>query len=726
MQDIYEITGYRSGVDRSGVNFLQPSDSFQMILNGYIYRQELKSRLGFVQFANRLSRDFETVTLNQTTSNSIATTIPDLLNDSGIQNPTIRSTEPNALIESESVVISVDSGAATWSDATTPGILSATGGTAADGTIDYVTGQIVLNFTGVVASGLVIVVSFVYDPSLRVMGIFEDTLPDGTKDLLVVDKNYFYNYNSGSNSFDWVPFTSADMITTFGISANDDYVSGTTYNFADGSQRFVFTGKGMDDVYFFDGTGIKRYTNTTDNPDYAAPPEGTLTRATTVIFFGQRLNFFVPLINSLTYQQGILFSGIADASGNGDKYNIPGAGILSCDTSEFMRGALILGDIIIMNLQRSNWSLEKTRDVFNPYFTRKIPSVLGTDAGFSAVSWNYEVKSVGKTGLITTDGRESLRFDTKIPYFTANQIDQSEFELTYGGFDRINGQFLFAYRDSQSNLASFTQDKVLVYNYEESTYAINDQRFSVFGQTDKGNDLTWNDIYEVNNPSWARMDETEEIWNKIGIEAAVQKTLAGDDLGFIYQLNADYDDYFIPITNITQDSSAVVSTAPSALQVGDRVIFVNVVGMTEINSSIGTVSAASATSVTVNIDSRNFTPYISGGSISKLINFEAEMIPFNPYRSDGCRIYMSHVEFLVDTNAGNMFVDIYIDEEDSPFKTALVVSPMQTTKKRSWVDVAVDQEAEFITIVMRNESAGFQTIVTSIRMYCSRGGLRSS
>ncbi len=719
--EIYEITGFRSGLDREGVTFLQMRDSFTSLLNAYIYRQVLQSRLGFFQFANRLSRTLEDAELNQQTSTGTQTVISDLLDDTGIQDPSIRSSEPDALIQAGSVSIDVDSGAATWDDATTPGILTATSGTAADGTIDYETGEIVLNFTGSVASGLTITVTFTYSPGLRVMGIFENTLPDNSNELVVIDKNYFYKYNSGTNEFDWVPFTSADPIVTFDISANDDYVSGTTYLFSDGSQRFVFTGKGMSDVYFFDGTGILRYTNTTDNPDYSQPAEGALTRATAVLYFGERINFFVPVIDGQLYQQGNLYSGIKDAAGNGDKFDVPGSGLLNFDTSEIMKMAIILGDMIIAKFQRSDWALEKTRDVFNPYFPRKIPSVLGTDAGFSATQWNYEIKSLGKTGATTTDGRSSLRFDNKIPRFTADEMDQAEFELAYGGFDRINAQFLFAYRSSFSNITPITQDKVLVYNYEESTWSVYDQRFSVFGQTTQGKDLAMNDIDETQNPSWARMDTTEESMSRIGIEASVQKTLAGDNDGFVYQINSDYDDYFVNITNITQASSAVVTVEPSAFQVGDRVIFENVEGMTEINEMIGTITSASVTSITVDIDSRNFSAYTSGGSVSKLIDFLAETIPFNPWRDQGRMINMSHVEFLIDTNAGGMYVDFYMDEEESPFKTAYVASPTNTTKKRVWVEVEVNQEADFITIVMRNESSGNQTRITSIRIHCEAG-----
>jgi hypothetical protein len=53
--DVFEITGYATGVSDAGVNYLQPADSFQNITNGYIYRQVLQSRQGVGFFAPRLA-----------------------------------------------------------------------------------------------------------------------------------------------------------------------------------------------------------------------------------------------------------------------------------------------------------------------------------------------------------------------------------------------------------------------------------------------------------------------------------------------------------------------------------------------------------------------------------------------------------------------------------------------------------------------------------------------
>ena len=623
--EVFEISGFKTGVDRSGVNFLQSSDAYQNIENGFIYRQVLQSRQGHGFFAPRLA--------NQS----------------------------------------------------------------------------------------------------RIYGIFEHTLPNGDKQLLATDANFLYKYNTGTGVFDQIPFGgSMAAYTGFNITNKSHYISGVSYPTATNNPRFVFTGAGItaigtSSIFFYDGTDVKDFTNVADNPNYQTFALGPINRALYVLWFNERINFISPTINSIDYTQGILYSGIRTVSGNGDKFNVSGSGLFQADTFQDISGASILGQIIVLNLDRSNYTLEKTRDAFNPYFGRLVPGVLGTDAKYSAVSWNDSVKSLGKTGIITTDGRATLKNDNKIPLFTADDIDQISFDLTYGGFDRINNQFLWAYKISESD--SDTQNAVLVYNYEENTWSVNDQRFSVYGQTDLGLNLSWDDIDETaGNDSWEFFDTTEEIWNKIGIGLAVQKTLAGDDYGFIYGLNEDFDDYYTNITAITQANPAVLTVSPSAFLVGDEVVIANVNGMVEINNLIDPyiVTASTNTSITINQDSTLFSAYTNGGNISKVINFKAETIPFNPYREQGARCFMSHIEFLVDVNGGFLEVDIYADEEQAPFKQNILILPSETTtKKREWITITVNEEANFFTIVMKQKSVNSQVKLTSMRLHTSIGGLTS-
>lgn len=631
--DVYEITGWQTGVSKAGVNYLQPSDSFQNIFNGFIYRQVLQSRQGVGFFCPRLAGE------------------------------------------------------------------------------------------------------------TRIFGIFEHTKPDSTKELLAFDQNFLYKFNTGTGVFDPIPFGgSMAAYAGFAITAKDLYISGTSYPTATNGPRFVFTGEGITPngagsaIFFYDGTDVKDFTNAADNPNYAAPPGGALTKASYVLWFNERLNFIVPIIAGIEYNQGVLYSGIRTTSGNGDKFNVAGSGLFQADTYLTITGASILGQIIVLNFDRMAYTLEKTRDAFNPYFGRAVPGVLGTNAKFSAVSWNETVQSLGKTGVLGADGRQNLRVDNKIPNFTADDIDQINFNLTYGGFDRVNNQFLWAYKKADTE--STSQDSVLVKNYEENTWSVFDQRFSVFGQTDIGLNLTWDDIDETTgNESWAQWDTTEELWDRIGIGEAVQKTLAGDDLGFIYNINQDYDDYITNISNIVAGATTTLTVSATGILAGDLVSVSNVGGMVELNNfdtdtneqtkELYTVVSATPTSIVLNVDSTLFTAYTSGGTVSKVISFSAETIPFNPYRAEGRRCFVSYVEFCIETTGGSLRVSVFADEQESPFVDDVLLKPTIQNQASEWISLSVNQEANFLTFVMKQQSPAVQLRLTSMRIHCEAGGTTS-
>lgn len=632
--EVWEITGFRSGIDRSGVNFLEPKDAFQNIENGYIYRQVLQSRLGFKQFSS---------------------------------------------------------------------------GPLSDG--------------------------------LRVMGIFTNYLRDGSTQTLAITKDHLYVYDSVTDTFDLVPTGgSLGVGHLFGIAGNESYVSGTTYPLANGDDRFVFTSIGMTHVYQYSAGVVTDFTNAIDNPNYQQFAGGQLTRAKHVIYFGERINFFYPVIVAAPYPQGILFSAIRTAGGNGDKFNTSGAGLIILDTIDFISGASILGNIISMNLSNSNWALEKTRDAFNPYLARKIPSVIGTNASFSFAQWGIEVMSVGITGILTTDGRMSNRADDKIPFFTQDEIDEASIDLTYGGFDRNTSQFLFSFLSAESASLTTTQDKVLVGNYEERSWSVYDMRLSVFGETFEGMNKPWNQIFDdnVEHASWAEWRTTEEIWNKIGIGDNTYKCLAGDNNGYIYELDQDCDDYYTPITGagITNANPAVITIGGANFQIGDEVTISDVVGMTEINNFDPAlpnepylpwiVTAVTPTTVTIQCNSLAFGVYVSGGSVSKVIKFKAETIPFNPWREQGLRVFITHVEFLLNTNSGTLSVDVYQNEETTPFKQNILIQTTTTLQARQWINMSVNNEADFMTFTLKQTNPAVQVKLQSIRIHCAPGGSTSN
>lgn len=84
----------------------------------------------------------------------------------------------------------------------------------------------------------------------------------------------------------------------------------------------------------------------------------------------------------------------------------------------------------------------------------------------------------------------------------------------------------------------------------------------------------------------------------------------------------------MPITAITQSATAVVTTSgAAALQpffVGEQILFAGVVGMTQINGLVGTISAVGggvgAWTATTNINSSAFTAYSNAGTVSPATN----------------------------------------------------------------------------------------------------------
>ena len=85
------------------------------------------------------------------------------------------------------------------------------------------------------------------------------------------------------------------------------------------------------------------------------------------------------------------------------------------------------------------------------------------------------------------------------------------------------------------------------------------------------------------------------------------------------------------ITAISKAFRAEVTSNAHGLAKGDRVTFASVVGMTDINGLVGTVIDVGTNVFVVDIDSRAFTTYTSGGTATPVTYTEIlEVKSFNP------------------------------------------------------------------------------------------------
>lgn len=69
------------------------------------------------------------------------------------------------------------------------------------------------------------------------------------------------------------------------------------------------------------------------------------------------------------------------------------------------------------------------------------------------------------------------------------------------------------------------------------------------------------------------------------------------------------------VTAISNATDAVITVGPHSYQAGELVYISGVVGMTEINGLRAAILSVAATTITVDLDTTTFTPYVSGGKL---------------------------------------------------------------------------------------------------------------
>jgi uncharacterized protein (TIGR02217 family) len=124
----------------------------------------------------------------------------------------------------------------------------------------------------------------------------------------------------------------------------------------------------------------------------------------------------------------------------------------------------------------------------------------------------------------------------------------------------------------------------------------------------------------------ASIERYQDIYKPTPADVVIEKNATPLTEGVDYTLNDNTGLITLTatnsksITNITQAGSAVVTVGSShGFSTNDLVYFSGVVGMTEINGLVGTVTSTAATTITVNIASTSFSAYVSGGTAASYL-----------------------------------------------------------------------------------------------------------
>lgn len=695
----YYISGYNNGLINNKKPFLIPDQAFQMMENAYVWRDRVVKREG-LELMGRLRRIL-TAQAQANADGSGVYTIADLLTS-------FRANEPNAELEPESVIITIDVGVnETEFTDQGDGTFLRTAGTAYQidaSSVNYITGAIRLEFSvgSEPPNGTAVTADFNYYPSLPVMGIHQRER-SGINDEQTIYFDQVYAYIRAGAGFQ-------EYITgTTWQGSDSDFFWATNYRGSEASTRLFFV------TNFFVDTGGAiydpiRYTDNAtwsaltpiiaDNPPSAA--QSLLYQARIVIpYYGRLLALNTwegttagGIAGASNFFNRCRFSQIGDPTGSDAwRSDVFGkGGFIDAPTNEEIVSAIFFKNTLIVFFERTTWQLRYVGEYGLPFIWERVSSDFGSESTFSPILFDDGVLAIGDKAIISTDSVSVKRIDLDIPD-RVYRISNSD-----NGTKRVQGirdfqKELVYWTYPQDNEADVFPSKVMVYNYRNGSWAFLRYNITCFGtqQVPLDDVITW-DRQDI---LW---DDEAVTWDDPMGNFLDPRIVSGNQQGYIHYFA--YTQFDQPSLSI---SAIDLSTTPIEITVTNH----NIRGNIDIYDSTDEVvyiegllfqDSSTLDPVTTDLNDRiylaqridsdtlriyrynestngydesfSFTPaaagntYVGGGTLRVLPRMQIQTKDFNPFQLEGFQNFVAYIDFLTDTNpASEITVEIFANSK---------------------------------------------------------------
>ncbi len=632
--DRFLIAPINSGLETNLKPFLIMDDAFSRLENAYVFRGRLRKRFG--------------TTLMDNTSNPLNSRLRINLGNLGAS-PSTLNLPAGATQLAIGQIFSIGSNIFTVYQLG-PGVATLTTNGSITATINSTVNPNTVTFTGGTPGTAV----FWY-PALPVMGLIQyETNNINNEPTYAFDTKFAYQYTGGA----W-----SRLGTAVWTSTNSQFMWGSTYRgiFIFEKYLFVTNNNTTDNIKYWDGA-----TWTTIAPVFDAA--GNNIRAALIVVPFQN---YLLLMNTTENIGGTnrVFVNRVRYSQQGDptaadafRADIPGKGgrIDNTSTQEAIISCEFIKNRLIVFFERSTWELVYTSNQVQPFIWQQINTELGAESTFSVVPFDKVALAIGDVGVHACNGSNVERIDQKIP--------DSVFQIHNGneGPQRVYGirdyYTEMVYWTFPSEVATTYPNRVLVYNYQNGSWAFNNDTFTVFGYFQQQPNLTW----ATATQTWA---QANQAWNAGTNQSNTRTILAGNQEGFVLQIDTDTprNAPSLQITNITKVLLAdpiVLTVIEHNLIAGDYIYIENIpalTGFSGLNGTIYQVVSVTATTITI-IDGGipGGEVYVGGGTIARVSNINIYTKQYNPYDKLGRNVYLSKVDFLVDrTENGQLTVDYF-------------------------------------------------------------------
>lgn len=404
-----------------------------------------------------------------------------------------------------------------------------------------------------------------------------------------------------------------------------------------------------------------------------------------------------------------------DAAGN----VAAGGGFFDASTDEAIISAEFIKDRLIVYFENSTWEIVYLNNPLDPFRWQKISDNLGSQSTFSSISFDKNVLTMGTTGVHACNGATVERIDEKIPDTVFQIKQENEGEQRVAGIrDFFTEMVYWAYPSVEHPTNTAYPNQMLVYNYRNGSWAINDDCITAFGYLEQTPARTW-------ASTLAPWDLIEWTWSSGTLQANFKEIVAGNQEGFTFIVD--------PGSSINAPVLQVSAVGTSGLYTSLTIVnhnledfsYIALVSMTGIvfntpaNEGIFQVIVESANVVL--IDATFTGVYAGGGTATRVSQIMIKSKQWNPYVANDRNVYLSKINFCVErTSFGQVTVDylasssqLSLLDEGLATGTTLGTNVLETTaytgnatnqleriQTRVWHPIYFQSDGECIQIVI--------------------------
>jgi hypothetical protein len=680
------IGGYPDGgliTDRKPL--MLPDQAYSNLQNAYVYRGRTIKRLGQV-LVGRLQRSI-LVAGHSLTGGSI-----NLI--------TAFSLEASASIVPGSISITGGTDGTTYTDPSGNGILTATGGTGTGGTINYASGELTI----IAGGGETLTGQFLYYPNLPVMGILKNDVA-----TLDIDQAIFFNTKY---AFIYTGGAFEQLGTAVWTGSNTNFFWASNYQGANPSIRnFYVTNNNItlgmatpyDPIRYFDGA-IWHDLQPIIADDPPSPEQFLLYQTLIIIpYYGRlvALNTWEGTTvdgpaAAVNFFARCRFSEIGDPTSlnawRSDMFGL--GGFLDAPTNEAIVSAAFFRNTLIVFFEQSTWQLRYIGEYGLPFIFERISSDFGSASTYSPIIFDEGVMTISNRGAIQAGSNGLIRLDKQIPETIFTFAIQNLAPNFVHGIRDFEKELVYWNYIDDSSITTFQNypNTVLLYNYENKTWAQFRDTITCFGLAQFQFGITWDstDVF------W---DDADVTWDNADGKNYTTYVTAGNQQGFVFIYENQNASTTFPALTIFAPSlyiAAIANTAtvtqftvPSHNLANGEIIYITDTQWSGtnpgINNIIYNVTVVDANTISLgrwngsNYDAQLFTlasTYLGGGYIALFPKMNIVGKDFNPFQGKGKQFKLSYIDFQMDQNQNipllpavtiQLFINAYIGTQANMF-----------------------------------------------------------